>query len=183
MFSFCNDNRKYNQVNYHIIIVLSTRLHWSNKAYHQHYHYRKFIHFKSITSVRINITSMNQEQVDELIRNINRLQISLNRTQAELDQVRNQIGNQNAEDPQPAQARVPREEFNGLSVGDSVRILNRVRLSGSARYSQGVQGVINRFGSSYVFVRVSLPSRNNVDRYQDIRRAPHNIERLNINQQ
>lgn len=35
MFSFCNDNRKYNQVNYHIIIVLSTRLHWSNKAYHQ----------------------------------------------------------------------------------------------------------------------------------------------------
>jgi len=126
---------------------------------------------------------MNQEQVDELIRNINRLQISLNRTQTELDQVRNQIRNQNAEDPQPAQARAPREEFNGLSIGDSVRILNRVRLSGSARYSQGVQGVINRFGSSYVFVRVPLPSRNNVDRYQDVRRAPHNIERLNINQQ
>ena len=124
---------------------------------------------------------MNQEQVDELIRNINNLQISLNRTQAELDQVRRQVANQDAQ--QPNQARVPREEFNNLSIGDRVRILNRVRLSGSARYSQGVEGIINRFSSSYVFVRVPLASRNNVDRYQDIRRAPHNLERIETNQQ
>jgi len=124
---------------------------------------------------------MNQNQIDELVRNIERLQISLTRAQTELDQVRTQVINQNIREPEPQPAVVP--ENTPPHIGDRVRILNRVRLSGSARYSQGVEGTVIRVGRHYTFVRVPLPSRNGVERFQDIKRAPHNLERLSTTEQ
>jgi len=124
---------------------------------------------------------MNQGQIDDLIQTIERLQISLTRTQAQLNQVREDINNQ-AEAPQQPR-REPQEAFNNLAIGDRVTILNGVRLSGSIRNTRGVEGTIIRFSHSYVFVRVPLPSRTGVERYQDVRRAPHNLELLNGNEQ
>ena len=120
---------------------------------------------------------MNNDQLNYLIDNIQRLQISWNQTQTELNTVRTQL--REATEGAPARqegAQAPRvEEREGLQIGDTVRILNGVRLSGMLRNSRNVQGIINRFTGTYVIVRVNLQG---VGRYQDVRRAFHNVERL-----
>jgi len=64
-----------------------------------------------------------------------------------LDEVRNRVNYQTAREEQPA--REPEDNSTGPFVGDRVRILNRVRLSGSVAYSRGgVEGVIVRFGAA-----------------------------------
>ena len=119
---------------------------------------------------------MNNDQINNLILTISRLQVSLNQTQQELNQVRREINNNNQNAPaQPPAA----EEREGLRIGDRVRILNGVRISGNIRNSRNVEGTVHRFTGTYVIVRVSIPStRAGVDRYQDVRRAFHNVERL-----
>ena len=126
---------------------------------------------------------MNNDQLTELIDNIQRLQISLNQTQTELNTVRRQLREATEEAPARRNgAQAPRvEEREGLQIGGTtVRILNGVRLSGTLRNSRNVQRIINRFTGTYVIVRVNLQG---VDRYQDVRRALHNVERLSRSDQ
>lgn len=126
---------------------------------------------------------MNNDQIDNLIRTISRLQIELNQTQQQLDHVRRQVNNNNINQNEPRPPEPPQppigEEREGFRVGDTVRILNKVRLSGSIRSSRNVEGVVSRFTGNYVIVCVPLtPIREGVGRFQNVRRAFHNIERL-----
>jgi len=123
---------------------------------------------------------MNNDQINNLILTISRLQISLNQTQQELNQVRSELNNNNQNAPDPPRGQPPAvEEREGLRIGDTVRILNGVRISGSIRNSRNVEGTIHRFTGTYVIVSVSITStRAGVERYQDVRRAFHNVERL-----
>jgi len=119
---------------------------------------------------------MNNGQINELIATIQRLQISLTQTQVELNRVRRQVRN-NEEAEEGADRRDRQEateEREGFRIGDQVRILNGVRLSGNIRNSRNVEGVIIRFTSTYVIVRITPP----VGRYQDVRQAFHNVQSL-----
>jgi len=137
--------------------------------------------FLEIKEKKLSVNNqMNNDQINNLILTISRLQISLNQTQQELNQVRSELSNnnQNAPDP-PRQQPTVVEEREGLRVGDKVRKLNGVRISGSVRNSRNVEGSIIRFTGNYVIIRVNLtPTRAGVERYQDVRRAFHNVERL-----
>jgi len=118
---------------------------------------------------------MNQEEIQALIENIDRLQISLNRTQGEIDQLRSRF----EQERRAGNSRRVDRENQIIEVGDRVRINNGVRLKGSISSSKDIEGNIIRFTKSYVIVNVALKkNKNGVDRYQEIRRAPHNLTRL-----
>ena len=120
---------------------------------------------------------MNADEINHLITHIEQLQITVNQTRIQLTEIRDRLANE----PQPAnqaQEQAEENENRSLRIGDRVEILNAVRLRGSLRSSRGVQGSIVRFTGTYVIVRVVVNLRNNVESYQDIRRAPHNIARI-----
>jgi len=124
---------------------------------------------------------MNADEIDILINQIESLQLNLNNTREQLNLVRTRVGLDNPAAPNAQ----PEEEEEGadrpLRVGDRVEILNPVRLRGSIRSSRNVQGTISRFTQGdYVIIRVRLRSQRNsdVETYQEIRRARHNVGRI-----
>ena len=121
---------------------------------------------------------MNNNIIDELIERIEQLQLSLRQTQADLNQVRSELDNNQREE---RARRVEREtdERDGLNIGDRVRILNRVQLRNSSRGQTNIEGIIVRFTNVYVIISVHIgQTREGVDRYQEVRRAKHNVRKL-----
>jgi len=110
------------------------------------------------------------QNITNLIRQIEQLQLTISNAQAELENIRGQVG----------AIREGNTEERPLEVGERVRITNLVRLRGSVRTVRNLQGNIIRFTERYVIVNVEIPRRNtnSVQTYQEIRRASQNIERV-----
>jgi len=117
---------------------------------------------------------MNTQEIDLLIEQIQSIQINLINTRDQLNLIRDRVVQVKDNVPNPPD---PEEGTDRpLNIGDNVEILNPVRLRGSIRSSRNVRGTVHRFTQGdYVIVRVVLRSRNNVETYQDIRRARHNV--------
>jgi len=123
---------------------------------------------------------MSDNEIQQLSRTIERLQISLNNTQQELTRVR-----------ASSDRRIEREgdTDTALNIGDSVLITNPVRLRGSIRSTRNVRGRIVRFTNAYVIVQVNIQNTllSGGQRYQEIRRASQNLEKIsdrnNVRQQ
>lgn len=118
------------------------------------------------------------KDIDHIIDSIKRLQIVLTETQkqiADLKQLTDRIQGEKENNDQEGQ-----NTHQELFIGDTVEILNSVRLRGNIRSIRNVRGEIVRFTLSYVVVRVKLPVSSFLGRneFQDIKRAAHNLRKI-----
>ena len=113
---------------------------------------------------------MNNDDIINLTRHVERLQITLNRARIELEQVKENL--------EEARAKQEEERNRPIEVGDRVRILNIVKLSNRLK-RPGVEGVVVRVTVSYVTVKVEIPrhNRQGVEEYE-IRRQHKNVKRV-----
>jgi len=121
---------------------------------------------------------MNNETIERLTRQIEQLQIALNQAQTELTNATNLNNQNNQENPNPY--RNARE----LRVGDKVRILNKLKLLGISYPKKSIIGTIIRFTEDYVIISVKVPGNSGaVEQYREVRRASHNLKRVNPSEQ
>ena len=123
---------------------------------------------------------MNNEAIERLTTQLNHLQIEVNRIQSELLEARRQ-NDQNRLNPTTNQ-RNPRVDRNRpLRVGDRVTIKNKLRLLGTTYPKLSISGEVLRFTSDYVIISVLVPG--SVEEYREVRRASHNLRRVQAVQQ
>ena len=121
---------------------------------------------------------MNNEAIERLTAQLNQLQVSVNRIQRELAEARQQnIETNNNRNRRNTHA----SRRHQLSRGDRVVILNKLRLLGIAYPKRTVFGEVVGFTNQYVLVNVKIPGT--VDEYHEVKRAPHNLEKVQSVQQ
>lgn len=121
---------------------------------------------------------MVEQDIEQIIESINRLQIIVTDTQRQITDLKRQADKIQRENKNTNQSSLDPE----LRIGDTVIILNPVRLRGNIRLSRNVRGEIKRFTQPYVVVRVRLPvSRfTGTEEYQEVKRAAHNLQKISI---
>jgi len=121
---------------------------------------------------------MNNEAIDRLTTQLNHLQIEVNRIQRELLEARQQ----NNQPQNRANRRNPRVASNRpFQIGDRVLIKNKLRLLGVVYSKLTISGEVLRFSADYVIISVLVPG--SVGDYREVRRAAHNLRRVQISQQ
>ena len=85
-----------------------------------------------------------RQNADKLAEIIEQIQTKLEDFKIQIEELKDQINQEEAQ----------QEAKRPLAIGDTVRILNSVRLGGEIRRKDGVKGKIVRFTDKFVIVRV-----------------------------
>jgi len=121
---------------------------------------------------------MNNDIIERLTRQIEQLQIALNQAQTELSNFTDLNNQNNQEGPNP------NGSTRELRIGDKVRILNKLKLLGTTYPKKSIIGTVLRFTDDYVIISVKVPSNpGTVEQYREVRRASHNLKRIDTREQ
>jgi len=122
---------------------------------------------------------MDNDAIDRLTTQLNNLQIEFNRIQRELLEARQQNEQDHQNQNPNTNQRNPRVARNRpLRVGDRVTIKNKLRLLGTTYPKLSISGEVLRFTPDYVILSVLVPGT--VGEYREVRRAPHNLKRVQV---
>jgi len=124
---------------------------------------------------------MNNEAIERLTAQLNRLQIEVNNIQRELLEATQNNNNEQEVRNQRNESHTHVRGGSSLNVGDKVLIKNKLRLLGISYPKRSVTGVVVRFTSLYVILSVEVPGT--VEVYQEVKRASYNLERVQTVQQ